>query len=31
VGLKDEIMQAHIFPTDFSPTQDALAGKNLLK
>ena len=31
VGLKDEILQARIFAADFSPAQDALAGKNLLK
>ena len=31
VGLKDEILQARSFAADFSPAQDALAGKNLLK
>ena len=31
VGLKAEIEQARIFAADFSPAQDALAGKNLLK
>jgi len=30
-GLKAEIEQARIFAADFSPAQDALAGKNLLK
>ena len=31
VGLKEEIEQARIFAAEFSPAQDALAGKNLLK